>query len=344
MPWPCYLGSAEKDDLNAELKRLAEYLIDRNLILFCGSGLSKKSKMPLFKEIAEFIICDLLKLDPAKDASAISQINQKYPPEAIAAAYAEGADRTALNNFINKAFDSSTATIHPGLTAIGTFATQQYINRIYTTNYDDLLEKAIGGQAVPIIDSSVHEFDKHLNKGGVAVIHLHGIVNGEIRITESETYALETPLAQLLKGEIVRNRFLFVGYTMNDYDLKNLYFYMLSLMQRFGPNRTMYVALPVDSSEEWRIARRVWKTRNAILLPARAEDFLPALEKRIDEIRIGPPLRYLKEKVGKSDSDVLKEIELILKEHPGYGRTQAIKAYFKKEGLDWEDADVDSGE
>jgi hypothetical protein len=142
------------------------------------------------------------------------------------------------------------------------------------------------------MDGNADEFHAAL-RTHLPVLYLHGTLESGYRLSESDTYNLDTPLARLMVADMVLNWFVWIGYSLTDADLRTLYLSTRDLLAREGLVKKPFVIHPLNPNEsdstkrdeaknkEWKLADAVWKARGVRFIPGRAEVFLPALVERV---------------------------------------------------------------
>jgi len=172
-----------------------------------------------------------------------------------------------------------------------------YLSRIYTTNYDLSIEKALGeemAETVTIDNQSALSSHKH---SPVLVVHLNGAIghNNAIVIMEQDelqwlTEGSINTLPQLvLRGDLATKTLVFVGYSLQDIGVRFLHY----LVRRWSGDsqRTHYVVRPSHGNEHnegaealWELHREIWEHRKVVLLDLKAEDFFNRLDKQVQLI------------------------------------------------------------
>lgn len=201
----------------------------------------------------------------------------RYPLESIASAYLVERDHPRLRDLLRQEFAQQDAEPHDGHKALEYLASHGYIDRVYTTNFDDLIEQSLGARAVSITDEDPDALLRALETDEIPVIHLHGSVGYRCLIAEEETYSLDTPLARVMASDMVTCHFVWIGYSMSDVDLRGLYLSIRELLKRDDLVKTSYFVHPAGSAEECRLAELVWQARGGRYIAAGADEFLPAL-------------------------------------------------------------------
>lgn len=280
-------------EIAGHLRSIAKLVVQRKVQFLCGAGMSKASHCPLSSELAAKMVGEMLGADTSND---IKLLVGRYPFEAIAGAYLEIQDHLRLKKLIAEELDQGEGNLHAGHHALEYLASQGYIDKIYTTNFDLLLEEAFGERKCSVTDDDAYLVHEARMQNKIAVIHLHGTLNShKYRIDERDTYHLDTALARVLMADMVTHWFIWVGYSLNDVDLRSIYLSMRDMLARTDDLvKKPYVVHPLTDELdgeakakqlEVRLATAVWKARGATFIPLRAEEFLPALVNHIRQIK-----------------------------------------------------------
>jgi hypothetical protein len=156
------------------------------------------------------------------------------------------------------------------------------INRIFTTNYDNLLALGFDG-AQTITETNVRRMREVINNGKLAVIHLHGRIDEHepYQITESDVLNEKHRILtnELRAALITADAFVFVGYSMNDPDFRRLYqLYRADIENRHLAGKRTYVVMPAASATEFRFGSVLWASRDAVWIPMSATAFFERLK------------------------------------------------------------------
>jgi hypothetical protein len=185
---------------------------------------------------------------------------------------------------------------------------------IVTTNYDDTLERAFGeaeeefdviyysteadgrgifrhrkpdGDDVPI--EAPNTYDPTLLSQRPVILKIHGAVNRDdpnadcFVITEDDyiNYLAHNDLSNLvpnaLKRQMATTHFLFLGYSMRDWNLRA--FLHRIWAERKRTSKSWAIQLDVDELD-----REFWAARDVNLLVARLEDYIAELSRRLDAL------------------------------------------------------------
>ena len=213
-----------KDDVFSKSEKNKESLIDLlksehpNVVPFIGAGVSASLKLPDWKGLIDKI-ANLLKFD--------HNLFSIYGDFMTLAEYCkiigkmDELEKQMKANWIVSNDEIKRSSIYKHIIKLN-------CNRIYTTNYDDFIEKAydINGikfKAITRIEDFIHEPNE------VEIIKLHGDLNesGSIVIAESDYYDRmlnDSPLDIRLRNDMLDKSFLFLGYSMKDVNVKMLFY------------------------------------------------------------------------------------------------------------------------
>jgi len=194
------------------LRNIADLILQDRLVLFVGAGLSHQAtakdgsgrRLPLWNELAEIIIRRF----------HVSEEDYKSNPLDLFDSISHARGRDVLEEEVSKALDSAPfepSGAHRALAKIPW-------STVYTTNYDDLLSRALGCRD-PIDHDHEYERLKSKESGQPALIHLHG-TNRHYRTLTGEDFAnwpTKNEIAYTyLKQFALSKTFLFVGYSFSD--------------------------------------------------------------------------------------------------------------------------------
>src|SRR5437660_12055688 len=101
---------------------------------------------------------------------------------------------------------------------------------MFTTNYDTLLEEALGPDfSESITEKNAAEIQQVRDDGKIPVIHLRGKLDGDYQITEPEIVSDQFRLLNMEVRAALHHAdaFVFVGYSLNDIDFRQFYFKFL---------------------------------------------------------------------------------------------------------------------
>jgi len=330
--------------IEAHIRDIANRLIEHRLIFLCGAGLSSVSRAALFSELSSKLIREILGWednDSSKD-KMIESLRNDFSGEALAGAYKRMKDPALLQDRLTKLFGHPDLKSNDGHKVLKHWASEKLINRIYTTNFDTLLESELGGQAFEVNNKNMTDMDESLAKGEIAIIHLHGSVkNGvarDVLLDEQETYSYDTPVSYLLRADLLKNRFVFLGFSMNDMDFRAIYFKTQELLSKHGPEKKNYVVIKFkdDEEEKWRIAEAIWETRQAILIPMDCVDFLEVLRNKVEDLINHDWVEQLCKHLDVGADTIESWVSDRIKVAPGLNKREALIAISEAEGYEFD--------
>jgi hypothetical protein len=158
------------------------------------------------------------------------------------------------------------------------------VHRVFTTNFDGLLEKEFGARAESVTEANVGQMRRILRAEKIPIIHLHGTLDSGYQITEADVFGdrYSIVVGELRAALINADAFVFVGYSMSDPDFRRLYeLYRHDIVLRQKADKKTYVVMP-GSETSYRFGRVLWETRGAIWLPMTALAFFGELERFLE--------------------------------------------------------------
>lgn len=194
-------------------KRIIEASQTESLTFFVGAGVSKLSDAPKWSELID-AFSDSLGRDKKQNYS-----NEEYLSIPQMYYYSIDQDEDQYYNFINQCFGSKKLVpnaIHKMLLDLNPHA-------FITTNFDDLLETAASENCqsfkVVACDDEISEIN-----GNRFILKLHGDLNHRNIVLKEEDYLNYSEnfklVETLLKSIFATNTVVFIGYGLNDYNIK----------------------------------------------------------------------------------------------------------------------------
>jgi hypothetical protein len=196
-----------------------------NVILFVGAGVSKNLGLPTWSELISHIAADL-GYDP--------EIYKSFGNDLALAEYYRvktgsiGPLRSWMDtNWHSSDIDLRNSEIHK-LIATSKFPI------VYTTNYDRWLEKSYDFYEKKFTKiASISDISK-IKEGVTQIIKFHGDFDNDqtIVLDESSYYErleFETPLDIKLRSDVLGKSVLFIGYSLNDVNLRFLFYKLAKL-------------------------------------------------------------------------------------------------------------------
>lgn len=215
--------SSWKPSSNASVERLRADVQAGLVIPFIGSGASYTSNLPswgrLIREVANHVEFDP---DVFESQGSYPQLFDYY----LSVSPAKTLEKYASE--LNKEFTRATVDFKPS--PLHQEIIRMDVDVLYTTNYDDLLErayKAAGRSVVPVITYS--DLATRAPAGAVQVVKYHGdfAVPETLVLTEwqyFERMTLDTAMDVRLRADALSRSLLFIGYSLSDMNVRYLLF------------------------------------------------------------------------------------------------------------------------
>ena len=194
-------------------KRIIEASQTESLTFFVGAGISKLSDAPKWSELID-AFCDNLGRAKKSDYS-----NEEYLSIPQMYYYSINQDEGRYYDFINSCFGSKKLVpnaIHKMLLDLNPYA-------FITTNFDDLLETAASENCQSFKVVACDDEISGIN-GNRFILKLHGDLNHRNIVLKEEDYLNYSEkfklVETLLKSIFATNTVVFIGYGLNDYNIK----------------------------------------------------------------------------------------------------------------------------
>jgi len=291
--YPDYLGNDEKRELDVAFERIAQALLQDRADFLLGAGMSKESGVPIGSELAALL---LRKFFPSSSHNSpsddeLKDLSTRLPFEAIVQAIVEGAgngrsDLTAYLRSILVETNYELSDAHHNLLAIALWDGLPRLFRLFTTNFDLLLDKAFGARAVVITDDNTRQIAAVQRLAQMPIIYLHGRVDtNQYQITESDIFSHNFKALHLQFRSALNeaDAFVFVGYSMSDPDFRSLYLdYRDELSIRGRDQKVTYVVSPSSGPSYFALGKHVWRSRGAVWIPLSAGQFFEKLRETLE--------------------------------------------------------------
>jgi hypothetical protein len=332
------LSEDELDEVRNNIALIASEITQGRVGFLFGAGMSTPSGGISGRDLAFHIITESFfkseDIQPHSDRhKQIMSVVDKYPLEAIAEAATVKLPQqlAGLQEILYKKVLPEGSKPHAGHKALVSLAQAHRIQRIFTTNYDPLIETEFSDGAEAIHNlSDLRKLDKIIEMGKTAVIHLHGSFDRDPIITEFDLMSSQRDksLFQVFLSELLNKVFVFVGYSLADINIRTIYFKAKETIDaRKETKKNNYVVCLIMDKTERRIATDIWKNRGAHLIPIDAESFMLMLRARL----INETLKDWKKQIGNrlsiSVEDLDKKIEMVLAVFPDFSTTTQVLRY-----------------
>lgn len=197
--------------INSKLEHLAEELSNLNLALFVGAGLSIEAGLPSWRDLIEPLATDLqVPVTAETDLLAIAQYHVNE----------NGSNRGKINDLVKSKFMKP---IEP--TRVHRLLAGLPISVLWTTNYDQLLERALQAQnKIYDVKSHTDNFASRVSNASVTVYKMHGDASSPERaVLTKEDYeryhVRQTQFLESLRSDLAQRTFLFLGFSFSDYNV-----------------------------------------------------------------------------------------------------------------------------
>jgi hypothetical protein len=238
---------------------------DGRLIPFLGAGFSKPLKLPDWGELIGWM-AERLGFEPD-----LFRLHGRYEQLAEYFQLANPSHFQHLVYEMTRRFDSEEAVRTRRTSRMHLALARLDWRTLYTTNYDSHVEGSLEdtGRRVAVL-SSFDDFQTRREPGTCEVIKFHGTLAkpDTIVLTESSYFhriALESPVDQRLRADLLSHSFLFMGYSFNDLNIRYIWYRMHQLRlqgqagaRRHSTRRCFFATFGVgpiqpDLLEQWNI-------------------------------------------------------------------------------------------
>lgn len=221
---------AYSNEIEAFVKKFVKDLLERNVAIFAGAGMSASQGYVNWPELLREIADELgLSVDREKDLISIAQFHVN-----------ENAGRAGINRKILEEFTEEAAcgVNHEILARLP-------ITTYWTTNYDQLIEKALeAANKRADVKYSIEHLATTRPKRDAVVYKMHGdVINPAQAVITKQDYQSyykdHESFVTALSGDLVSKTFLFIGFSFSD---PNLEYVLGRLSIQFGINSRQHYA------------------------------------------------------------------------------------------------------
>lgn len=205
-------------DYSEDRRILKQAIIDNKLVVFVGAGASFNSGMRLWKEAIQIILTKI-------NSTSIGENEMLKIPQVYFNARGEK-EYNELVKDIYKYDDKLPNKIHDFIVKLNPC-------NIITTNYDDFLEKAFiaNGEFLDVVQKDT---DIPYCKNSRMIIKMHGgftYNNFVFKEDDYLNYSNDFTLIEIfIKALIAKNTILFIGYSYNDPDTKQIFNWVKNIL------------------------------------------------------------------------------------------------------------------
>lgn len=195
-------------EIRSFINNFAKEVKESNAAIFAGAGMSAGAGFVDWKTLVK-PLADELGLDIDKEDNLVAVAQYHYNEK--------GQNRHRINQVLIDEFSRNVS-----LTVNHQILARLPINTYWTTNYDNLIEKALeGAHKVPDVKYTVNQLANTIPKRDAIVYKMHGDVNhpSEAVLTKDdyEKYHIKfAPYITALSGDLVSKTFLFLGFSFTD--------------------------------------------------------------------------------------------------------------------------------
>ncbi|MGD0538046.1 MAG: SIR2 family protein [Verrucomicrobiota bacterium] len=309
--YPPFIDNLDANDLDDAFKVIAQALVDGGAQFLFGAGMSRDSDVPVGFELGMALLDEFFPKSSSgavPDADRLKDLAGEFPFEAIVHAVEQKRGRVELTRILKRILVDPHPKPNAGHFAfLSLLGVPPRVRQIFTTNYDTLLEDALGPDlAVPITEKNATSVGRA--EGKLPIIYLRGkLDNDDYRITEPQ---YSTNNFSLLMEEFKTalhhaTAFVFVGFSLNDMDFRQFYLNFLEqLKSRKIKGKTTYFVSPAKDSFSYTLGTAIWKLREAMWIPMYAEVFFTKLKDVVENQALDTIRSEVKRKYG-----VMKEAE-----------------------------------
>jgi len=323
-----------------QIAQIAGQLVRGRVCFLFGAGMSQPSKGLSGSELAfELLRRGLFKkyrlpLDPDFERQ-LREVASRFPLEAIAEGvmhrlpFQESELEEILKTVVFRDADQQKPARHVGHDLLAAIVARFGPRTLFTTNWDLLLEEALGESGITITESNLRGIDRVYDDGNTAVIHLHGTFADNPLIREEDLMDPDRPLFQLFTSELMTKAFVFVGYSLNDFNIRALYSKARNILARRSQKlkKKTYIVSPPRDDIDRRVSSEIWAHRDAEYLPIGAEEFFQLLYSEAATNYLDDMKQQLKERLNIRLEDLQVKIDEIVRVFPDFQNPEQVVRY-----------------
>jgi hypothetical protein len=226
-----------------------------NTILFVGAGVSVGLGLPSWSKLIEEV-AKQLDYDPRvfNLLGSYLSLAEFYELERGSI----GPLRSWMDvNWHQKDIDISKSEVHEAIVKAG-------FRKIYTTNFDRWIERAFDHWGIRYRKIlTVNDLASHPDDS-IEIVKFHGDFDDDKTLVLTETsyferLDFEAPVDLMLRGDALRHRILFIGYSLSDLNVRYLFHRLSKTWQQAGPTSARlnsYIFMSNPNTVEERIFRK----------------------------------------------------------------------------------------
>lgn len=260
------IGKSKNDEQRA-IADLARGIREQRVILFAGAGLSAGLGLPSWQDFIGRLGTDL-----GFDAEAFLSLSPDF--RSLAEYYClEKGSLDGLRERMKREWAVSDEKLRAS--AVYRHIVRLGFPLIYTTNYDDLLERAFELYGLPFNKVTTAKDIATRDQSVPTIVKFHGdLAEGALVLTETDYFrrvAFEEPLDIQLMADALNRGILFLGYSASDVNLRLLLFrlrQMWSARAEGGSRPTSYIVMTRPD----RIQQRILDSWGVVPLVAASQE------------------------------------------------------------------------
>lgn len=275
---------------------LARELVKDKLIIFVGAGVSINSKLPSWNKLVEAFAKELNLEKEQFTSEEIFEIPEKYYSILGKVPFYR-----VLENIFKKEFEPN--SIHEALEKLE-------FNYIITTNFDTLIENKLNEN----YEYDVIKKDEDLAHSSKTkmIIKMHGDFDNKniiLKKSDFENYEEKFPLiSTFIKGLFTTNTILFIGYSLNDPNVKNMLSWIKSILKE--DFRKVYLVDFKSENKTEKIENE--EIINKVILPdMNKKEYLTMAEEKLLENKEKLLTDFLEDLFKKREEKIIEEDYLI---------------------------------
>jgi hypothetical protein len=266
---------------------LEQALRARECVVFVGAGLSSGAGLPDWSELVRRLAADLgVQPQPRLDYLDLAQwYREQFGPSRLA-------------QVVRETFGAQ------GLPTLAHYLLMGLpVRHVITTNYDDLLERALAGLKQHPVRVLRQEDVAHTGRAGTYVVKLHGDASHPEDIVISrddydEFFQRRPATALLLEGLLLNQAFFFVGYGLRDPNFRQLYSRIARMLRQ--ARRPAFATTFEAGADTGEHLRRQWRHKHLHLVPIagasladQEQQLLRFLDRLADQVTMSRPRLFL---------------------------------------------------
>ena len=287
---PQYPSYAPETELDQAIGRIAQAVFDYRAEFLFGAGMSVDCGVASGAQLAREMLKSFFP-SPTKTPtdSELAQLAHDYPLEAVAEALQRrpGKGREDLTTLVNGILATTAANpgdAHDIFLSICFWDGQPRVKRVFTTNFDDLLQRVFGRKGEVIHKANFAKIRDAERDRRIPIVHLHGVLGSKYQLTESDVFtSAYDPTHSLFRSALAEaDALVMVGYSMTDPDFRSLYMRYREEINARDPgthseDKTTYVVGPCRDAHAYALGNKIWKARGALWIPLTAKEFFAKL-------------------------------------------------------------------